>query len=301
METDDDAASAGAQRKGVAGSYGHSLPRATEPVSAPARLAAPSAHSFGDGPGPAVSSPASARRRDPARCATFPQRHAAPVSHAPAASFCAWSAGGVGSASAVLERGSLSQYGGGTGAGGGGALPEFVGAGGGEGIFRVPPRAAMHPGRPPSLEVRPHPLRETQVGAFLRTLACDPRGRQLWAGAESGVRVWGLDEVFDGWPDGAARRRGDEDSAPFRESVPTPPALCAAVDGANRLVWTGHRDGRIRAWSMDIATDAGVGGGNAPLLKEALAWQAYGRTPVLAIVITSYGETLYLLDHLQLV
>ncbi|RCV31921.1 hypothetical protein SETIT_6G217000v2 [Setaria italica] len=283
MEPDDDAA---ARRKGV-GSYGQSLPRASEPVPAPASApayapyAAPLVHSFGDEP---VASPASAQRHDPARCATFPQRHGEPA-HAPAASFCAWPGVGGGSASAVLERG-LSEYGG----GGGRALPEFVGAGGGEGIFRVPLRAAMHPDRPPPLEVRPHPLRETQVGAFLRTLACDPRRRQLWAGAESGVRVWGLDEVFGGWPGGAARCRGDEESAPFRESVPTPPALCAAVDGANRLVWTGHKDGRIRAWRMDLATAAGVGGGNAHLFKEALAWQAYGRTPVLAIVVTSYGE-----------
>ncbi|OEL24826.1 Type I inositol polyphosphate 5-phosphatase 13 [Dichanthelium oligosanthes] len=273
MEPDDDAAAA--QRKGV-GSYGQSRPRATEPVSAPAptytRHAAPRVHSFGDEPAASALAP----RHDPSRCASFPQRHGEPA-HAPAASFAAWVDGG-------LER-TLSEYG-----AGGGALPEFVGAGGGEGVFRVPLRAAMHPGRPPPLEVRPHPLRETQVGAFLRTLACDPRRRQLWAGAESGVRVWGLDGAFDGWASGATRRRGDEESAPFRESVPAPPALCAAVDGANGMVWTGHRDGRIRAWRMDLAAAAGVGGGNAPLFKEALAWQAYSRTPVLAIVVTSYGE-----------
>ncbi|PAN36285.1 hypothetical protein PAHAL_6G271200 [Panicum hallii] len=277
MEPDDDATAAGAQRKG-AGAYGQPLPRATESAPACARHAAPRVHSFGDGP---AASPAPAQRHDPARCASFPQRHGAhrhaEPAHAPAASFAAWVGGG-------LER-ALSGY-------GGAGLPEFVGAGGGEGIFRVPLRAAMHPGRPPPLEVRPHPLRETQVGAFLRTLACDPRRLQLWAGAESGVRVWGLDEVFDGWPGDAARRRGDEESAPFRESVPAPPALCAAVDSANRLVWTGHRDGRIRAWRMDLATAAGVGGGcgDAPLFKEALAWQAFSRTPVLAIVVTSYGE-----------
>jgi len=278
MEPDDDAAAAGAQRKG-AGSYGQSLPRATESAPACALRVAPRVHSFGDGP---AASPAPAQRHDPARCATFPQRHGEPA-HAPAA----WVGGG-------LEL-ALSDYGGGAGVGGA-ALPEFVGAGGGEGIFRVPLRAAVHPGRPPPLEVRPHPLRETQVGAFLRTLACDPRRRQLWAGAECGVRVWRLDEVFDGWPGDAALRRGDEESAPFRESVPAPPALCAAVDGANRLVWTGHRDGMIRAWRMDLATAAGVGGGgDAPLFKEALAWQAFSRTPVLAIVVTSYGEKLCLI------
>lgn len=42
-------------------------------------------------------------------------------------------------------------------------LPEFMGSGGGVGVFKAPIRAAMHPNRPPCLEIRPHPLRETQV------------------------------------------------------------------------------------------------------------------------------------------
>ncbi|XP_062195517.1 type II inositol polyphosphate 5-phosphatase 15-like isoform X2 [Phragmites australis] len=277
MEPDDEAV----QREGAV-SYGQPVPRDANHAPAYTRHAALRVHGFGDD----LTAYASAQRHDPARCASFPQhqshRYGEPT-HVPAASFVAWVGDGGGSASATLER-AMSEY----GSGAGGALPEFVGAGGGDGIFRMPLRAAMHPGRPPPLEVRPHPLRETQVGSFLRTLACDPRRRQLWAGAESGVRVWRLDEVFDGW--GAGARRGDEGSAPFRESVPVPPVLCVAVDGASGLVWTGHKDGRIRAWRMDHATAAGDGGGNAPMLKEALAWQAHSRTPVLAIVVTSYGE-----------
>lgn len=285
MDPDDEPS---AQRKAV----DLHLPRDTEPASAPAfnRRAAPRVFSYGDDPVASASPSAQ-------RCASFPQRHGhghGEAALAPAASFAAWVDGG--SAAAALER-AMSQYG-----GAGAALPEFVGAGGGEGIFRVPLRAAMHPARPPALEVRPHPLRETQVGAFLRTLACDPRRRQLWAGAESGVRVWDLHEAFRGWRPGAGpRRRGDEEAAPFRESVPVPPVLCAAVDGANGLVWTGHRDGRIRAWRMDHAAPSPVGGGpagGAPMFMEALSWQAYGRTPVLAIVVTSYGNKLCLLDHL---
>lgn len=42
-------------------------------------------------------------------------------------------------------------------------LPDFMGNGGGVGVFRVPTRAAVHPSRPPCVELRPHPLRETQV------------------------------------------------------------------------------------------------------------------------------------------
>ncbi|PWZ26288.1 hypothetical protein Zm00014a_018244 [Zea mays] len=272
MDPDDEPA---AQRKAV----DLHLPRDTEPASSPActRRAAPRVLSYCDVPFASASAQ---------RCASFPQRHGE-LAHARSASFAAWIEGGSASApAAALER-AMSQYGGADG-----ALPEFVGAGGGEGIFRVPLRAAMHPARPPPLEVRPHPLRETQAGAFLRTLACDPRRRQLWAGAESGVRVWGLHEVFRGWWPGAGpRRRGDEEAAPFRESVPVPPALCAAVDGANGMVWTGHRDGRIRAWRMDHAAPAGgYSAGSAPMFKEALSWQAYSRTPVLAIVVTLYGE-----------
>lgn len=43
------------------------------------------------------------------------------------------------------------------------SMPEFIGTGGGIGVFKVPSRAAVHPSRPPCLELRPHPLRETQV------------------------------------------------------------------------------------------------------------------------------------------
>lgn len=45
-------------------------------------------------------------------------------------------------------------------------LPEFIGSGGGVGVFKAPIRAAAHPNRPPCLEIRPHPLRETQVGFY---------------------------------------------------------------------------------------------------------------------------------------
>lgn len=51
-----------------------------------------------------------------------------------------------------------------------GSMPEFTASGGGSGIFRAPTRAAVHPSRPPALDLRPHPLRETQMGRFLRTI-----------------------------------------------------------------------------------------------------------------------------------
>jgi hypothetical protein len=279
MEPDDDRERA-PQRKGI--SYSQPLSRDAAAQAEYARHAALSSHSLDDDP------IASAHRHAPARFVPYPHqlpphrhhdRGGQPV-YSSSASF-----GGGGEV--TLERAvTTSNY-------GAGPLPEFVGAGGGEGIFRVPLRAAMHPGRPPALEVRPHPPRETQVCSFLRTLACEPRLRQLWAGAESGVRVWGLDKVFDGCV--PAARRGDEESPPFAESVLVPPVLCTAVDSANRLVWTGHKDGRIRSWRMDLATApaaAGDDGEEAPMFKEALTWQAHNRTPVLSMVVTSYGEKL---------
>ncbi|KAI4988757.1 hypothetical protein ZWY2020_036074 [Hordeum vulgare] len=313
MEPDDEAlkelaaaSSRPPQRRGI--SYSQPLSRGD---TASARRAALRNHSLDDDHILPASHSLSYSHHDPS--AGVPAGYHPPLPpqqhhhHHPSASYSSGpssrrSIGGASDGSMTLER-AMSEYGGGAG-----TLPEFVGAGGGKGIFRVPLRAAMHPLRPPPLEVRPHPLRETQAGSFLRTLAADPKRRQLWAGAESGIRVWALDEVFAGW--GAGARRGDEESAPFREGVPAPPALCVAMDRANGLLWTGHKDGRIRSWRMDLETAAtapappppgssgegsvggsGHGGSNsAPVFREALTWQAYGRTPVLSMAITSYGE-----------
>ncbi|XP_019433309.1 PREDICTED: type I inositol polyphosphate 5-phosphatase 12-like isoform X2 [Lupinus angustifolius] len=160
-------------------------------------------------------------------------------------------------------------------------LHEFIGSGGTTGIFRAPIRAAVHPSRPPCLELRPHPLRETQVGRFLRNIACTEA--QLWAGQECGVRVWEFHNAYQpGNGLGGKVRRGDEDAAPFYESVDTSPTLCLTIDNANRLVWSGHKDGKIRSWRMD----------QNPFVtpfKEGLSWQAH-KGPVLAIVITSFGD-----------
>ncbi|XP_031129237.1 type I inositol polyphosphate 5-phosphatase 12-like [Ipomoea triloba] len=160
------------------------------------------------------------------------------------------------------------------------SMPEFVGAGG-TGIFKVPSRAAVHPGRPPCLELRPHPLRETQVGRFMRTMTCTET--QLWAGQECGVRVWKFSDAYEpGLGIGGRAKRGDEDASPFYESVNTSPTLCLLVDQGSRFVWSGHKDGRVRSWKMDQRYD------DAPF-KEGLSWQAH-RGPVLAMVISSYGD-----------
>ncbi|KAJ6677539.1 INOSITOL 5-PHOSPHATASE [Salix viminalis] len=162
-------------------------------------------------------------------------------------------------------------------------LPEFIGNGSGNGIFNYPTRSAMHGGRPPCLELRPHPLRETQVGKFLRNIACTDT--QLWAGQECGVRFWSFENAYEaGWGLGGRVRRGDEDAAPFYESANTSPTLCLIADSANRLVWSGHKDGKIRSWKMDQHSDDA----NSHF-KEGLSWQAH-KGPVLSIVVSSYGD-----------
>ncbi|CAN0843651.1 Type II inositol polyphosphate 5-phosphatase 15 [Linum grandiflorum] len=149
-------------------------------------------------------------------------------------------------------------------------LPEFIGRGGGTGIFRLPVRAALHPSRPPSLEVRPHPLRESQIGCSLRNIVTS--SSQLWAGKEDGgLQVWQFRDLYG----------GTEDTAPFQESAASGSGvLCLVADEGSRVIWSGHKDGRIRCWKMDSVSDD---------FKECLSWIAH-RGPVLSMVITSYGD-----------
>ncbi|CAN4126686.1 unnamed protein product [Withania somnifera] len=170
-------------------------------------------------------------------------------------------------------------------------LPEFSGKGGGTGIFKLPIRAAMHPDRPPSLELRPHPFRETQIGRFLRSLLCTDDGSQLWAGSECGIRVWNLCDMYEASLEEEDEDEEFEDAAPFVESVKTSPTLCLAEDGGDRLIWSGHKDGRIRCWKMESGSSSRVkrAGGRGSALKEVLSWQAH-RGPVLSMIMTSYGD-----------
>ncbi|XP_049397510.1 type I inositol polyphosphate 5-phosphatase 13-like isoform X1 [Solanum stenotomum] len=161
-------------------------------------------------------------------------------------------------------------------------LAEFEGTGGGVGSFKVPARAPLHPARPTYLEIRPHPLKETQVGKFLRTIVCSET--QLWAGQESGVRVWNFSDQYEcGIGIGGRARRGDEDAAPFYESADISPALCLMFDSGNKLIWSGHKDGKIRSWRTDQANSD-----DSPF-KEGLSWNAH-RGPVLSLMLSSYGD-----------
>ncbi|CAO2837462.1 unnamed protein product [Amaranthus hypochondriacus] len=171
--------------------------------------------------------------------------------------------------------------------GGNSPLPEFIGSGGGSGIFRLPVRSAVRPDRPPSVEVRPHPRRETQLGRKLRTIMCTDK--QLWSGGENSLRCWELSEIFsshDGDDEGdvcrGEVRAGDEMTAKFCESVEVAAeVVCMVGDVGGRVVWSGHKDGKITCWRMEDGKKNGF--------KECLSWQAH-RGPVLSMVITSYGD-----------
>ncbi|KAH6809309.1 Endonuclease/exonuclease/phosphatase family protein [Perilla frutescens var. frutescens] len=161
-------------------------------------------------------------------------------------------------------------------------LPEFIGSGGGVGVFKTPIRAAMHPHRPPCLEIRPHPLRETQGGKFIKTIAS--ADTQLWAGQESGVRVFKYSEAIEAGPVmGRRLQRGDDETAPFHESASTSQTLCLLVDEGSKLVWSGHKDGKIRSWKMEQQFTDGSA------FKEGFSWQAH-RNPVLSMTVSFYGD-----------
>ncbi|KAL8225857.1 hypothetical protein R6Q57_018414 [Mikania cordata] len=104
-------------------------------------------------------------------------------------------------------------------------------------------------------------------------------GRQLWAASECGVRVWDMSDMYSEGMEGE-----DEGEVMFYESVRTSPTLCLVVDDGNKLVWSGHKDGRIRCWKMIQSCDD-----HEVPFRDCFSWQAH-RGPVLSMVISSYGN-----------
>ncbi|KAM3229725.1 hypothetical protein ACQJBY_060504 [Aegilops geniculata] len=162
------------------------------------------------------------------------------------------------------------------------SLSEFAASASQSRVHRPPPRAAVRADRPPPLELRPRPSRESQSGIALCALACCAApgagtSTHLWAAGEAGVRVWDLADAFRSPT--SPRRWGDEASAPFRESRKTPPAICLVADPGRGLVWSGHTNGRIMGWGADPGPEAG----------ERIGWDAH-RGPVFAMAISPYGD-----------
>ncbi|KAL0403406.1 UNVERIFIED_CONTAM: Type II inositol polyphosphate 5-phosphatase 15 [Sesamum radiatum] len=140
-------------------------------------------------------------------------------------------------------------------------LPEFSGSGGGTGFLNPRRIACVYDGNVP----------------------------QLWAGSECGVRVWDLkNDIY-----GGAEEGDEEGTVRYWESVQVGAAALCWWDGGNRVVWSGHRDGRIVCWKMlDFLSEKANGrgnGGNRNGFQEVFSWQAH-RGPVLSMVVSSYGD-----------
>ncbi|CAI9773907.1 unnamed protein product [Fraxinus pennsylvanica] len=132
-------------------------------------------------------------------------------------------------------------------------LPEFIGTNGGSGVFKPPFRAPVHHGSPP----------------------------------KCGIRVWDLkNDTY-----GCGAQKGEEGTVRYWESVQCPATLCVVGDTGNGVVWSGHKDGRIRCWKMMDFNGNGNDTVNRSGFKEALSWQAH-RGPVLSMAVTSYGISL---------
>ncbi|XP_023900245.1 type II inositol polyphosphate 5-phosphatase 15 isoform X2 [Quercus suber] len=160
------------------------------------------------------------------------------------------------------------------------SLPEFIAKGGASAIFNPPSRSVLHPDRPPSLDLRPHPLRETQTNRFLRTIASTDS--HLLCGSENGtVRVWDFKDLYE-----AGNEDEEEDTAPFLDSSSSSssasPTLCLVADLGTGVVWSGHKDGKIRCWKMTMTNRKNP-------FKEGLSWQT-NHGPVLSMIVTCYGD-----------
>ncbi|KAJ8445902.1 hypothetical protein Cgig2_009831 [Carnegiea gigantea] len=80
-------------------------------------------------------------------------------------------------------------------------------------------------------------------------------------------------------------RVGDEMTAPFWESAEASEVTCMVADKGGGVVWSGHKDGRIRCWRTEMDQRRRRENG----VRECLSWQAH-RGPDLSMVITSYGK-----------
>lgn len=163
---------------------------------------------------------------------------------------------------------------------------EFVGAGGGKGIFRAPVRGTFYPEGPVSLELRPQPLNESQTNQPTRVLISTDTC--VWSGCDIGIMVWDIHTACELTCDGRNNMKGDEDAAAYSMLPVHGSALtCLFSDIANSIVWSGHKDGSVRAWS--VLFNRGNGTSSSHEDAAVLTWQAH-QTSVLSIVVTSYGE-----------
>jgi len=96
-------------------------------------------------------------------------------------------------------------------------------------------------------------------------------------GSENGTfRVWDFKDLYE-----AGNEDEEEDTAPFLDSSSSAsPTLCLVADLGTGVVWSGHKDGKIRCWKMTNTKSP---------FKEALSWQT-NRGPVLSMIVTCSGN-----------
>ncbi|KAL2634417.1 hypothetical protein R1flu_005896 [Riccia fluitans] len=161
---------------------------------------------------------------------------------------------------------------------------EFVGASSVDPIYRAPKRGAVHPSRPVSLELRPHPLRGAPPNP-VTLLTCF--SSYVWAACELGIMIWDVENATG--RGSAGTRIGDEDAATYEFlRLPGSTTTSMIADAANMVVWTGHRDGKIRLWSARPSAELDLSA-KRELRSPSLVFQAHRRA-VTALIITSYGE-----------
>lgn len=159
---------------------------------------------------------------------------------------------------------------------------EFLASGAGKGVYRAPSREFITAGRPVPLELRPHPYKD--MSQSIKQILCTKTS--LWAAFDYGLNVWDLQTATSSTSAGADNLLGDEDAAPYSVlAVSEAPTLCLALDLANQIVWSGHKDGNVRAWPLQV--HSGELGKRNPTLPT-LVWKGH-ETPVTAITVTSYG------------
>lgn len=161
--------------------------------------------------------------------------------------------------------------------------PEFLASGGGKGLYRAPSRGIFSAGNPVALELRPRPLKLKEVNQSIRTIMCTDTS--VWAAFDHGLKVWDIEAACRSCSDGSNNPLGDEDAAGYTV-LTSGPTLCLAMDTGNQVVWTGHRDGKIITWPLNIR------GGHSQKrepTEHVLVWDGH-QAPVTAMTITPYGE-----------
>ncbi|MCO5564876.1 hypothetical protein L7F22_018544 [Adiantum nelumboides] len=161
-----------------------------------------------------------------------------------------------------------------------GKLSEFTSSGSGKGIYKAP---GQDEDGPVAFELRPQPFKVLPAQPT-GVLACTDT--LLWLADEQGFIVWDIASAFSSSCDGQANMKGDEDAAAYKQLKHGFSTTCLFADNTNHLMWSGHKDGKVRAWPIYPDHD----GENAANRSDAIVtWQAH-QASVLAIVVSSYGE-----------